>query len=145
MGLCRELCGEDWAEHRDRLLLHQGVLEERVMGRARASGGINTQTQTRFCSDPEPFTSRRRAQPLFFLNFGGYKVDFFSPLLLRLSAQASCSVHVLECGESLEEQVHLPKIPLVFSFLLHSFILLYQIDEPSDLNGLLWRKEKIWK
>lgn len=45
-------CWEPWA------------LEERVRVTAGSSGGINTCSNSRFCSDPELFTSERRAQSL---------------------------------------------------------------------------------
>ena len=39
-------------------------LEEKVRRRARASGGINTQSHTGYCSDSELFTDGRRSKSL---------------------------------------------------------------------------------
>ncbi len=74
------LCREDRVEgeqrrdrappHRQTAAERRGALEERAEGRAAASKGINTRSHTGFCSDPEPFISRRRVQSLFFKLLG---------------------------------------------------------------------------
>ncbi len=94
-GLCRVLCGEDRAERTsagtEALLTaaeRQGALEER----AKASEGINTQSHTRYCSDPEPFTSGRRAQSLFFKLLG-----LKSGFIFTLASQPVCSSKPRSC------------------------------------------------
>lgn len=58
----------------------------------RSSGGMNTWSHARFCSDPDPLTHKRRTELrvyLFFQTFGIKKSGFISVLFLNLSIAES--------------------------------------------------------
>ena len=70
-------------------------LEERVG----TSGGINTWSNFRFCSDPEPFTEGKRNLRLLFI-LGGLKSGFifthvYQPLLLQWPTEVTSIVRCL--------------------------------------------------
>lgn len=60
--------GDRAAVHRQIAAVPRSSGAEAGGGRAGASGGINAQSHTGFCSEPETFTGGRRAQ-FIFLNF----------------------------------------------------------------------------
>ncbi len=72
----------------------QGALEERAEGGAGASEEINPRSHTGFCSDPEPFTSRRRAQSLI-SKLLGLKSGF----IFTCASQPICSSEPQRCTE----------------------------------------------
>ena len=76
--------------------------EERVGCRARHSGGINTWSHIRFCSDAEPFTDGRRTQRLLFYFFQIEKRIYLHSCLSTWLQQRSVEVissvrRLLEC------------------------------------------------
>ena len=70
------------------------ALEQRVRCRARSSGGINTQSHSRFLSNLEQFTDGKRAQRLLF-NFWESKVALSIYLLFHLFSDLAvlCATH----------------------------------------------------